>query len=90
MAIDDSFIDSSVITLNNTLKEIRLKTESVEQLRSCFTSIQKTKKRVINQTGGYDVVTEIPNKNNLSDIDVEKLRTILYDDAKTKFEALKL
>lgn len=90
MAIDDSFIDSSIITLNNTIKEMRLKTDVIEQIKSSFTIIQKTKKRVSNETGGYDIVQEIPNNNNLADIDVEKIRTIIYDDAKKKFDALKL
>ena len=90
MAIDDSFIDSSIITLNNTIKEMRLKTDVIEQIKSSFTIIQKTKKRVPNETGGYDIVQEIPNNNNLDDIDVGKIRTIIYDDAKKKFDALKL
>ena len=88
MPIDDDIIDANIITLNDKISESASTVKVLSELRQTFVSIQKTERRVKNDTGGYDVVTGASNPHNLSEEDNEKIRQLLYDNCLEKYSKL--
>ena len=90
MPIDDSVIDENLTKLNTKISTVNDTLKTLTALKSTFTKIQIFEKRVSNNTGGYDIISTIPNPNDLSDEDTEQIRQIIYDDSIEKFSKLEL
>ena len=88
MTVDDAIITNAIDYLNTEIDSKQLEVNKLRNLHDDFTSIQKFKQRVNNQKGGYDVVTVVPNIHRLSDADIIKVRQIIYDDCKAKYDIL--
>lgn len=90
MTVDDSIIDENLSTLDGKISTLSLELDTLQNIRSGFTKIRKTTRRIQNNKGLTNEIKVIPNPDNLSDADNEKVRKIVYDDCVKKFNALKL
>jgi len=88
--IDDTVIDNNINKLITEISTANNIVKTLTAIKNTFISIQIYDKRVSNETGGYDITKTIPNPNNLSEEDNEKIRLILYNDGVDKFDALNL
>ena len=90
MALDNSVINDNLTKLNTEISIVDGTLKTLSSLKSAFTKIQISQKRVSNNTGGYDIIPTIPNPNNLSKDDNDKIRQIIYDDSVEKISKLGL
>lgn len=90
MPVDDSVIEKNILVLNSKMSKLLSELEPLQELRNGFKNIQKTIKRIQGDKGLDQDIVVIPNSNNFSDEDNEKVRQIIYDDCVTKFNELNL
>ena len=90
MAIEDSVIDDNLSKLNDEITTVNSTLKTLNELKNAFTKIQIFDKRVSNDNGGYDVIPTIPNPNQYSEEDNDKIRQIIYDDSIEKISKLNL
>lgn len=90
MAIDDSLIEEKLSTLDGKISKLSLELDTLQNIRNGFKKIRKTTQRIQNEKGLTNEIKVIPNPDNLSDTDNEKIRKIRYDDCVKKFKVLKL
>lgn len=90
MAIDDSVIDNNLSKLTTEIIIVNSTLKTLTDLQKSFTKIQLFNKNVANDKGGYDVVPTIPNPNQYSEEDNDKVRQIIYDDSIEKISKLNL